>query len=583
MSSRCFYVSWVDLRTDPWPQWERLQPTVNETVVDLDGKRLRFLPNDHPEWPGVPVIDQDQATVIPHPTLGRIVWPGIPTQIDGRPSRLYVGPTLSALFHAGSDFRNLRNLDAVYLLYQPERKDSPHERLREVLHQLCKARGLENFSERIQFVKIEGIKDPTDHEAIIRGIEKQWLKRDDPFGLGRRAAAKAQTRVVVNLSPGTPSMHASWLMLRWSAALGGPKCIVEFVQGDGGLGERLAGAGPPPNPLRTVPIDVLSQLIGRDSPAAAPVPAPEIDLETLGPPYDELRNRIEHAALLGLPILLQGERGAGKTFLAHYYYRRRQFYRGLLADKTDSSKSPPRKRKATSAKPTAERFPEKTGEGGFVTVTLSEFADVDTLRDTLFGWIKGAFTGADSSFDGLLGEAHGGTLFLDEIHHLERPLQSALLGPLNNRRYRPKMAPYEIVSHFALVVATNDTEWRKKMADDFRDRIERIVLEVPSFRSFQRHGEKIIWDFWDFTIRRRCWECNLDYSYQTDDKDWSECREQLMGVFKRHPLSGNWRDLQRLADNLLLHLTEPRDGRPSPIRWNPDHLERAIAETFSER
>jgi len=106
---------------------------------------------------------------------------------------------------------------------------------------------------------------------------------------------------------------------------------------------------------------------------------------------------------------------------------------------------------------------------------------------------------------------------------------------------------------------------------------------VPSFRSLQRHGEKIIWDFWDFTIRRRCWECHLDYTFQSDDKNWSECREQLLGVFKRHPLTGNWRDLQRLADNLLLHLTEPRDGRPSPIRWNPDHLERAIAETFSER
>jgi transcriptional regulator with AAA-type ATPase domain len=325
---------------------------------------------------------------------------------------------------------------------------------------------------------------------------------------------------------------------------------------------------------------VLSQLIGREDRPAQPAPPAEIDLETLGPPYDDLRKRIEHAALLGLPILLQGERGAGKTFLAHYYHRRRQVYRGLQTRAPGRGQA---RRDGKDSSPRSERVPEKTGESGFITVTLSEFADVDTLRDALFGWAKGSWTGAERAFDGLLGEAHGGTLFLDEIHHLERPLQSALLGPLNSRRYRPKMAAYEIVSQFDLVVATNDPEWRRKLADDFRDRIERIVLEVPSFKSLQRSGEKILWDFWNFTLRRRCWECNLDYTEDSEDRGWVECRDRLLGVFKRNPLPGNWRDLQRLADNLLLHLTEPRDGRPSQIRWNPDYLERAIEETFSER
>jgi DNA-binding NtrC family response regulator len=377
-------------------------------------------------------------------------------------------------------------------------------------------------------------------------------------------------------------MHAAWLMLRWNGSLGGAESVVEFVQGDGGLVERVAEAGKLPNPLRTVPIDVLSQFIGRrglHGPQTTPGPdEPGVPFEELvGPPFDDLRQRIDHAAMLGLPILLQGERGTGKTFLAHYYHRRRQLYRDLQVEPSGQGRKTGRDAKETPRR-NGERFPVKTGEGSFVGVTLSEFADLDTLRDTLFGWAKGSWTGAEKGFDGLLGEAHGGTLFLDEVHHLSRPLQAALLAPLNNRRYRPKMSTDEVVSHFDLVVATNEPEWRSKMADDFRDRIERIVLEVPPFRSFQRHGADNLWRFWNFTLRRRCRECGIEYNQ--DGPAYQECREELLGLFRRHPLPGNWRDFQRLADNLLLHLTAPREGRPSPLRWDRDKLEHPWRNEF---
>lgn len=580
MAGRCFYVSWVDRRTDPWPQWEQIPRGAGATIQD--GQSIDSLPADHAEWPGIPLIEP-ASKAVDDPRMGRLVWPGIPLLLDGRTCRLYTGPTLSALFHPGSPFHNLEGLDAVHLLYQPEREDSPHEVLREVLVRICQARRIKNTDKRIRFVPIEWIIDPTDHGAIIRGIEK-WLTHNDPFDLGRRHAAKQPARVVVNLSAGTPSMHAAWLMLRWNGSLGGPESVVEFVQGDGGLAEGVAGAGPPPNPLRVIPIDVLSQFLDRKSMAPQPTSGPEepgVALEELtGPPFDDLRQRIDHAAMLGLPILLQGERGTGKTFLAHYYHRRRQFYRSLQGEAGASGKTALRRDGKDTPRKSGERFPEKTGESNFVGVTLSEFADIETLRDTLFGWAKGSWTGADKGFDGLLGEAHGGTLFLDEVHHLAKPLQASLLGPLNNRRYRPKMATYEVISHFDLVVATNDAQWRDRLADDFRDRIERIVLEVPAFRSFQRHGANLIWLMWEFTIRRRCRECGLEYA--AEGPVWLECREQLMGLFRRHPLSGNWRDLQRLADNLLLHLTSSREGRPSPMRWDREKLEHAIAETFAE-
>jgi hypothetical protein len=511
--------------------------------------------------------------------MGQFPWPGISYTHEGRAGRLYLGPTLSALFAPGSRFCNLEELEGVFLLFQPEVQKSPHELLEQVLGAMCRQRDLEEKAAPIHFVPIPGIGDPTDYEAIIQGI-RQWLE-SDPFDLDSQRAAKFNTRIVVNLSPGTPAMSTCWLLLRWNGSLGRAPSVVEFVQGSGGL---HVGEGPH-NPLRTVPIDVLSRMIGQ-RPAAPEGPSePFLGLESFtGPPYDALRQKIEHAAMLGLPILLHGPRGSGKTFAAFYYHQRRRYWRSLQSDPPRDQSEPRPKGRAATAKtvtPVGEVYPERVSGNNFVIVTLSEFADLDNLRDALFGWAKYAWNLAHERYDGLLGEAHEGTLFLDEIHHLDRKLQSALLEPLNSQRFRPKMARYRVISNFDLVVATNDPVWRDKLADDFRDRIERIVLEMPAFRDLQRANFETLWSFWDFTLRRRCRECELDSGMDSPDDGCRTCQAMLRNIFKIHSLPGNWRDLLRLADNILLRFTDPRWGRPTALRWNPGELEHAIRETFA--
>jgi hypothetical protein len=573
MGEKRYYVSWVDKRTDPWPQWEKFQDATG--TVSLAGKSVELLPAEHARWPGVPFVQEETAPLtLADGRMGQFVWPGLPFEDNGRQGRLYLGPTLSALFHPGSRFCDLQSLDRVYLLFQPQLADSPHALLHQVLKRICQARRIQ--AEKLQLVPVPGITDPTHYEQIINALQK-WLRGDDPFSFGARHAAKTSIRVTVNLSPGTPAMHAVWLLLRWNGALDKPQSVIEYVQGDSGLQTQDT----PRDPLRIVPIDVLAQLLGQKAVAVTATPVDEtgVNLEDLrGPPFDKLRLDIEHAALLGLPILLQGERGTGKTYLARYYHQRRQFYRQQRATAHRKAKAEDEGRRSRPGKSAAVRYPAKISDNNFVTVTLSEFADLDNLRDTLFGWAKGSWNLAHESYDGLLGEAHEGTLFLDEIHHLDKALQAALLGPLNNRRYRPKMATYEITTDFDLVVASNDPRWREKMADDFRDRIERIVLEVPSFRTLQGFGVDTIWTFWDFTIRRRCQECGIDYKEVGDD--WPRCRDRLLKEFRRHPLPGNWRDLQRLADNLLLKLTRARDGRPTLLQWDESALDDAIHETL---
>src|SRR5262249_37358111 len=140
---------------------------------------------------------------------------------------VYVGPTLSALFHARSAAR-LDGLNRAYLLYS---SGSSHEELEAAVKRIGRTRGID-VNKRVEFVPIEGITDPTHLEGIIKKVEA-WLKERERFAPDKRDAAP-RPRILVNLSPGTQAMSASWLVLYASGALGGPFGNVEFVQGDGG-------------------------------------------------------------------------------------------------------------------------------------------------------------------------------------------------------------------------------------------------------------------------------------------------------------------------------------------------------------
>jgi CheY-like chemotaxis protein len=77
------------------------------------------------------------------------------------------------------------------------------------------------------------------------------------------------------------------------------------------------------------------------------------------------------------------------------------------------------------------------------------------VESTLFGQLKGAFTGADKPRDGLIKQANGGTLFLDEVGELPISLQKVFLRVLQEKRFRPVGGGPEVASDFRLVAATN--------------------------------------------------------------------------------------------------------------------------------
>ena len=95
-----------------------------------------------------------------------------------------------------------------------------------------------------------------------------------------------------------------------------------------------------------------------------------------------------------------------------------------------------------------------TVRGSFVSVNCATLHG-DLAYSTLFGHIKGSFTGAATNRNGLLKTADGGILFLDEIGELSLELQAQLLKAIEEKSYLPMGADQEIRSDFQLICATN--------------------------------------------------------------------------------------------------------------------------------
>jgi two-component system response regulator HydG len=108
------------------------------------------------------------------------------------------------------------------------------------------------------------------------------------------------------------------------------------------------------------------------------------------------------------------------------------------------------------------------------------------IESELFGHVKGAFTDARHSRDGLFMQATGGTLFLDEIGDLPLEMQPKLLRALQERRVRPVGSSGEIEFDARIVTATNVDLEKRVEEDRFREdllyRIDVVRIELPPLR-----------------------------------------------------------------------------------------------------
>ena len=221
-----------------------------------------------------------------------------------------------------------------------------------------------------------------------------------------------------------------------------------------------------PDPARAPRLEELSS--SRSAPEA--VRPPPSGIVGNSPALRETLRLVGRAQSSIATVLLTGETGTGKEVLA----------------------------RAIHAGSTRER---RT----FVAVNCAAFPDT-LLESELFGHVKGAFTGADRSKEGLMAQADGGTLFLDEVGETSVALQAKLLRVLQEREVRPVGGTRARRIDVRLVAATNreltaeiraghfraDLYWRLAvfpiLVPPLRERREDVLALARHFLA--RHGER---------------------------------------------------------------------------------------------
>ena len=278
-----------------------------------------------------------------------------------------------------------------------------------------------------------------DEVVIGRGAERTGVRE------GRRAAIRLA-------DAWTSSSHA-----RLSRAAGGGWVLEDAGSKNGVLldGEKTARAT-----LRDGQLIELghTMLLFRDAmPADDEGPfaiaprkvAPLAGLSTLLPTYEHQLANLVGAAAAVLPIVITGESGTGKELVARAVH-------------------------ALSGR-----------KGPFIAVNCGAIPD-NLVETELFGYRRGAFSGATEDRTGLVRAADGGTLFLDEIGDLPAASQAALLRVLQEREVTPVGATRPVGVDVRVVAATHrDLEAlvaREKFRGDLLARLSGFSIHLPALR-----------------------------------------------------------------------------------------------------
>ncbi len=198
----------------------------------------------------------------------------------------------------------------------------------------------------------------------------------------------------------------------------------------------------------------------------------------------------------------------------------------------------------------------------------------DLLESELFGYEKGAFTGATSRRIGKFEEASGGTLFLDEIGELELPLQSKLLRVLQERELERLGSNKPIKVDFRLVCSTNRNLLEEVKAGNFREdlyyRINVVEIKVPPLRERIDDIPLLAMEFLnEFSIR---------------EKKKLTITDEVMDVFKNYHWPGNIRQLKNIIERaVVLARTDKITIRELPDELKPVRKFKPVPKTTTQK
>src|SRR4051812_44322514 len=221
----------------------------------------------------------------------------------------------------------------------------------------------------------------------------------------------------------------------------------------------------------------------------------------------DLFELVESVAASDANILIQGENGTGKELIAN-----------------------------------AIHYNSNRVKGPFIKINCAAIPK-DLIESELFGYKKGAFTGATMDKEGLFEMAEGGSLLLDEIGEMPPYLQTKLLRVLQEREYRPIGSDRIVHVDFRLICATNidlDAALREgRLREDLYFRINTITLRVPPLRE-RTEDIPLLCDYFLDKFRQR---------YQKNVKTLAPSVYHLL-IRNRWP--GNVRELENAIERAVL-------------------------------
>ncbi|MCV9962682.1 RNA repair transcriptional activator RtcR [Pararhizobium sp. BT-229] len=223
--------------------------------------------------------------------------------------------------------------------------------------------------------------------------------------------------------------------------------------------------------------------------------------------FNRMIDEIERVVIRSTaPVLLTGPTGAGKSQLARKIYELKKSQRKV--------------------------------SGPFIEVNCATLRG-DQAMSTLFGHVKGAFTGAASERSGLLKSADKGVLFLDEIGELGLDEQAMCLRAIEEKRFLPVGADREVSADFQLLAGTNrdlGEDVRKgKFREDLYARLNLWTFQLPGLRERKEDIEPNL----DFELKRFLEREGENVTFNKEARD----RYLAFATGPQAAWSANFRDL----------------------------------------
>ena len=317
-----------------------------------------------------------------------------------------------------------------------------------------------------------------------------------------------------------PHMSGSDLLLaikeRW------PETLVIVLTGFGTIQNAVSCIQAGASHFMTKPFDNaevrrLVSRLGRSLLASRDAPVPKIgSIVAEDPAMNEVLALVQRAAKTKVPVLIEGASGTGKELIAR-----------ALHDLSHAKDKP------------------------FMAVNTAALTE-SLLESELFGFARGAFTGADHARDGLFAQAKGGTVFLDEISSMPHAFQSKLLRVLQEHTVRPVGASEERPVEFRLVAASNRNLEAMIASGEFREdllyRMAVLRIWIPPLAERRGDIEPLARHFLQ-VCAQDCLEPGAPIP---------EFGADALAALQTNPWPGNVRELQNAVQRAVIVCGGPR-------------------------